>query len=386
MGRKRRGAGEGSVYRSPDGRWRGAVDLGWEGGKRSRKYVSAPTQAGAIAKLREAQRAAAEGMVTDRQTVAQLARWWLDTVVPAQVNSPNSLAHYRQIVECHLIPELGAIPVAKLSSEQVDAWLASRAHLAQTYVARMRSTLVQILRVPVRRGRLARNVAEHAAIPRAKRAGPRRSFSPAEARSLITAARGERLEALVVVGLVAGLRPGEVAGLLWADIDLDGDPPTLRVSGMVKRRPGDGSVWRDSEPKRSRAGRRTVALPAVAVEALRGHQQRQDAERVAAGELWSDQGLVFASQVGTPVDPSRLRTVFGRVARRAGIDHAVPYLMRHSAASLLLDAGASIEEVADVLGDDPATIYRHYRHRVRAVASATSRMDAVLASSPAPDS
>lgn len=124
-----------------------------------------------------------------------------------------------------------------------------------------------------------------------------------------------------------------------------------------------------------------MALPAVAVDALRGHRERQSAERVAAGELWSDQGLVFCSQVGTPLDPANLRKRFARWARRAGIDgNVVPYLVRHSAASLLLDAGASIEDAADLLGDDPQTLYRHYRHRVRPVAEAGLRMQALLAS------
>jgi integrase len=105
-------------------------------------------------------------------------------------------------------------------------------------------------------------------------------------------------------------------------------------------------------------------------------------DRRAAGDAWADDGLVFTSDVGTPVDPSHLRRVFARVAKRAGVDVGFPYILRHTAVSLLVDSGKSIETVADMLGDDPRTLYRHYRHRVRPVADASLDMQAILAAPP----
>ena len=66
------------------------------------------------------------------------------------------------------------------------------------------------------------------------------------------------------------------------------------------------------------------------------------------------------------------------MAKKAGVDVSFPYLLRHTAVSLLIDAGKSIETVADMLGDDPRTLYRHYRHRVRPVADASLAMQAIL--------
>lgn len=100
---------------------------------------------------------------------------------------------------------------------------------------------------------------------------------------------------------------------------------------------------------------------------------------MAAGELWQDHGLAFCSELGTPLDPSDLRRTFARVRDRAGLDVGFPYLLRHTSVSLLVDAGAGIEEVADLLGDDPRTLYRHYRHKVRPVAEAATRMQEILA-------
>jgi hypothetical protein len=87
----------------------------------------------------------------------------------------------------------------------------------------------------------------------------------------------------------------------------------------MKRRPkttGKGYELERGAVKKSRDGRRTVALPPRAFGALKAHKSRQAAEKLAAGALYHDQGLIFASEVGTPVDPSDLRRVFARIAKR----------------------------------------------------------------------
>jgi len=360
--------------------WVATVEVGRDPrtGQRLRRKIKGRTKTEVLRRAGELRRQVEGGAARSGGTVAELARWWLGSVVPAKVESANTIAGYRQIVECHIVPVLGAVPVARLSPEQVDAWLAARSHLSRTYLGRLRSTLAQVLREAERRGQVVRNVALLSVMPKTEPAKGRRSLTPTEAAALLEAATGERLEAALVVGLAVGLRPGEISGLLWGDLDLDAVPPTLAVTGMVKRRPEDGSVWRDNEPKKARASRRTVALPPAAVEALRDHRRRQAAERLALGDAWSDEGLVFPSEIGTPLDPSNVRRTFRRIAKRAGIAEGFPYLLRHSGASLMLHQGATIEDVADVLGDDPVTLLRHYRHQVRPVAEAALRMDAIL--------
>ena len=113
-------------------------------------------------------------------------------------------------------------------------------------------------------------------------------------------------------------------------------------------------------------------MPASLAPRLREHHAHQAEERLAAGTLWVDNDYVFSTELGTALDPANLRRTFRRIAQRAGIGDVVPYEMRHTAASLLLDQGCTVEEVADVLGDLPETIYRHYRHRVRASADAAA--------------
>jgi integrase len=74
---------------------------------------------------------------------------------------------------------------------------------------------------------------------------------------------------------------------------------------------------------------------------------------------------VFTTALGTPVDPSNLRKGLARIAVRAGLEPVLTYELRHSAASILIDAGATVEEVSDLLGNLPQTVHRHYRHRTQ---------------------
>lgn len=240
----------------------------------------------------------------------------------------------------------------------------------------MRSVLADALTHAERRNLVARNVARLSVMPKCKPAAPRDSFTAEEARALLDAAEQERLSALVATGLMLGLRPGELTGLRWSDLDLDGAPAILSVTGSMKRQPrSDGTPGYElvmGDVKQSTSGRRTVGLPLDLARRLREHRRRQAAERLAVADLWQDHGLVFCSELGSPLDPSNVRRTFARMAKRAGLDARFPYSLRHTAASLLIDAEVPVEQVADLLGDDPRTLYRFYRHRVRPVVDAAT--------------
>ena len=117
------------------------------------------------------------------------------------------------------------------------------------------------------------------------------------------------------------------------DLDVHAEAPTLTVSG------------------------RTIALPDIAADSLRSHKVATRVERLKADPLWEDNGLVFASEDGTPLDPTNLRRTFARIATKAGVDARFVYALPHTATSLLVDGGAALEQVADLLGDDPGPCY-----------------------------
>jgi integrase len=101
--------------------------------------------------------------------------------------------------------------------------------------------------------------------------------------------------------------------------------------------------WRYEDPK----SRRTLELPGLAADALREHRARPAKEYLAAGQLWQDHGLVFASLTGTPLDASHVRRAFRSITRRAGLgENWTPPELRHSFASIMSDNGVPIENIA----------------------------------------
>ncbi len=202
-----------------------------------------------------------------------------------------------------------------------------------------------------------------------------RPLTPAEARALLGAVRGDRLEALFTVALALGLRQGEALGLRWEDVDLEAG--TLRVAGALQR--VDGAL-RFVEPKSARS-RRALNLPAVAVAALRAHRARQAAERLQAGPLWQEHGPVFTTTVGTPLDAGNVRRAFKRHLRAAGLPPTVRFHdLHHTTASLLLAQRVHPRLVMEVLGHSQIGLtmdtYSHVLPALRQEVAA--QMDALL--------
>ena len=102
------------------------------------------------------------------------------------------------------------------------------------------------------------------------------------------------------------------------------------------------------EPKTSSA-RRTVVLPRFAVHHLEEHKKRQDAERLALGDAWREHGLVFASSVGTPIEPRNVNRRWDELRRRAGLEGLRLHDLRHYA-TFLLAQGVPARAIMDVLG------------------------------------
>ena len=96
--------------------------------------------------------------------------------------------------------------------------------------------------------------------------------------------------------------------------------------------------------------RRTLALTPEIVARLREHRAHQAEARIGAGELWREHGLVFTSEVGTPVDPDNFSHAFARLCESAGLGHWHPHELRHSGASLMLAQGTPLHVVSEVLG------------------------------------
>ena len=370
----RRGNGEGSIVKRSDGRWCAAVSL--EGGRR--KFIYGRTRHDVADRMAAALRDREHGvLLTSRpQTLAQfLARWLQDSVRPTV--RPKTYTSYSQLVSVHIAPALGAVPLAKLDPPRVQRFLNDKlqegrisARTVQYLHAVLRAALGQALK-----WRLVQvNVATLVDSPRVERPEVR-SVSPGDARTLLEATHGDRLEALYTLALAVGLRQGEALGLHWQDVNLEDG--TLRVRVALQRLDGRGLVC--VEPKTARS-RRSVALPPQVVESLRMHKSRQAQERLIAGSRWQDTGLVFTTATGAPLEGTSITHRFQKLLQRAGLPHLRFHDLRHACASLLLAQGVHPRVVMETLGHSQISLTMNtYSHVIPALQrDAAERMDAIL--------
>jgi integrase len=372
----KRGRNEGTIFKRSDGRWLAAIDLGWENGKRKRKYIYGSTRAAVAEQLTRLLRDKAQGLpvALERQTLRQFLEDWLEQSVGPRV-APRTFESWRLIVHRHIDPALGAVPLQKVSPQNIRALLNRKLEdgLSAQTVRHIRTVLRCALGEAVKFGLIVRNSA-------ALVEGPRiphheiHPLTPEEARRFLDAAKGERLEALYSVALAVGLRRGEALGLRWHEVDLD--QRILRVNQTVQRVNGK---LRFLEPKTERS-RRTIIIPDTVVATLRLHRKRQLEERLLAGAKWRDFGLVFATRVGTPLEPRNVHRDFKRILAKARVHDQRFHDLRHAAASLLLAQGINPRVVMELLGHSRIGITMDtYSHVVPSLMrEAADKMDQIL--------
>ncbi|WP_158412118.1 site-specific integrase [Ilumatobacter nonamiensis] len=214
--------------------------------------------------------------------------------------------------------------------------------------------------------------------PDAAPSTPLKSMTSEQVRAFLSASEGTHLDAMWRIMAFLGVRPGEAAGLSWDDVDFANQ--LIHIRRALKR--GASGELFIGAPKTMQSVR-SLDAPAEVFDALRVRKRVQNIERLAAGKVWTnEEGLVFTTSVGTPTDPAKNRKEFDQVVKTAGLaPEWSPNSLRHTAASLLSDAGVALEIVADQLGHkDTRMASLHYRHRVRPAVSGGTMMRQLLTS------
>lgn len=396
MAKRKRGNAEGSVYKMADGRWRAAVTTGWKenaAGKRApvRVIVTKATRHEVADELKKKLADQQKGIpiVSEKQTVAKFLEHWLDQVVKPGVR-PKTHRTYADLCKHHITPAIGEIPLGKLSPQHIREFLNAKlaAGLSPRTVKHVLVTLRGALAVALKDGQIPRNVAALVDPPRCQKAEAQ-VFTPDQARAFLDAVRGQRYEAAFTAAVALGLREGEVLGLQWSDVDLEGG--RLTVSGALQR--VNKKLVR-VEPK-SRSSRRAIQLPAVCAAAFARHRSDQDSMRRWAGSRWQETGYVFTTRIGTPLDARDLLREYYRITRPKPKEEGTPapqlefppirfHDLRHSAATLLLAQGVSPRYITDLLGHSQVSFtlqtYAHVLPEVRK--QVATKMDEIFAPKP----
>jgi integrase len=371
--RSRRGQGEDSIYwDASKNRYVGAVSLGFgPSGTRIRKKVTGRTKTEVRDKLRDLHKQVESGLRPRRRyTVGDALDDWL--AVGLEGLSARTVILYRDTIGKALREELGTVKLTDLTAGDVQKALAATASRSSTRTVQIvHNVLVRAIRQAERDDLVGRNVAALVKSPKGQGAGrPSKSLTLEQAVALMAAARGTRLEAYITLSLLTGLRTEEVRALRWDHVVawVDGQWEPVGEAGFDHEQLAV-FVWRadraggDTKTARSR---RTLALPRRCGEALREHRVRQAEDRLAAGPLWRDHSLVFASVVGTPLDDNNVRRQFRVITEAAGLGATwVPRELRHTFVSLLSAHGVPVEAIALLAGhNQTATTELVYRHQI----------------------
>jgi integrase len=362
--KRRRGHGEGSIYRRTDGRWCSVVDLGYINGKRVRKTVYGKTRKEVADKLPALLTAQKQGVAlpTSQTKVSEfLTRWLEEAVKPT--NAPTTYESYRMMVVNHISPMIGNHRLDKLTRSHVQQMLNAKtsAGLSPRTVQYIRAVLRTALNDAIKWELLTRNVAALAEPPRQTR-DEVKPLTAEQVTALFDAVKDDRLEALYIVAGTLGLRRGESVGLRWIDIDFNQETISLRKQiQLVEGQPQLVDL-------KTRRSQRTLPMTEDVKRALRRRLEREHVDRTLAGSRWrgDEWGLVFPSTVGTPLNGSNLLLQIRTHYAAAGIPTDFDFkTLRHTAATVLAMKGVHSRIAMAILGHSQiATTMEIYSHAV----------------------
>jgi len=347
----KRGNGEGSITRRKSGGWMAQFTVYTAKG-RKRKTLYGKTRQEVAAKLAKALSDREGGLVYDAEGLKlgeYLGRWLEDSVKGTVRNT--TYERYEQISRARIVPMLGGVKLKALSPTHVRGLYKEKlSSLSPRTVQYIHVTLHKALKQAVSDGLIPRNATEAVKPPQVRREEIR-PLTPEQVKMLLEAASGDRLEALYVLAVHTGLRQGELLGLKWDDIDLE--TGTLQVRRALTTAKGGPRL---AAPK-TKGSRRRVSLTGSAAQALKSHLERQLEEIDRAGSLWQENGLVFASETGAPLDRRDLTSRrFKPLLKRAGLTHFRFHDLRHTCATLLLTQNVNPKVVSEMLGHSSIAI------------------------------
>jgi integrase len=290
-----------------------------------------------------------------RLTVAAFLNRWIEHM-RGQV-SPRSHERYAEIARKNVAPLLGAIGLTKLQPAHISAAYAKalasgrrdgQGGLSPRTVHHMHRVLRQALQQAVRWQMLVRNPADMVKPPKVERK-QMRTLDADGTVALIEAARGSDIFVPILLGVLCGLRRGEVAALRWRSVDLD--TGTLAVVASTEQT--DRGV-REKETKSGKG--RAVVLPALVAEELRAHRLRQAETLLQLGVRLSGNHHVVARADGLPLQPRSLTHAFVKFIRLHGLQPIRLHDLRHSHATHMLAAGVHPKIAQERLGHSSVSV------------------------------
>lgn len=348
------------------GSWQWVLEYGRDSNGRRLQTSKAgfATKAGAQSALQETVRTLMTDVDVTSLTVGEYLETWL---TGKHALKPKTTALYRDMTDNYLVPNLGKVRLLELRAHHLDRMysnivLGRRGRpLSPSTIRRVHAVLRSALNSAVKRRLLPYSPAEQIELAPENPKRPK-PWTVDECRTFLRDIADDRLANLYRLILFTGMRRGEAIGLRWQDVDLA--RACLSVEQQITEVRGRGVV---GTPKTKR-GTRVIPIDDGTVAMLRRHQEMQDVERTAWGPAWNDAGLVFTREDGRPLRPEYATRHFQALAKRSCLPAIRLHDLRHTNASLALEAGVEMKVVSDRLGHSQisvtADLYTHVNEPV----------------------
>jgi integrase len=311
-----------------------------------------------------------------KATVGEYLSTWINDIHASQLKA-TTLERYKQVINKHLIPELGTIKLQDLRASHVQALytnlLTRPTATGEPLSPRTVELIGTVLKIAIKYAVnvdevMAVNPASRVPLPKGKGSIPA-PWSIQELNTFLDVARTHRLFFFFRLSAFTGARRGELLALKWSDFD--GSAITISKNRLSVNK----QVVVQNSTKGGTNGQRRVPLDRETIELFSAHRKRQLLERLALGEYWQDTGYVFTQENGLPIYPHTPSDLFQKLLTKAGLRPTRLHDQRHLHATELLRLGEPLHVVASRLGHRDAmvtaTIYAHVSDQQAETASST---------------
>ena len=369
----RNAQGSGTIRQRPDGLWEARFVTGIDPktGKGIRKSVYAKTQKEVRQKLAQAIAAIDTGDYRDptKLTVGQWMDIWTQTYLVGV--KPSTAFLYSEQVRLHIKPALNAVKLDALNAHTIQNFYnklgeaqGEKSGLSAKSIKNIHGILHKALQQAVAIGYIRFNPSEACKLPRIEKKDIK-PLDDEQVKAFLKAIEGHRHETLYKVALFTGIREGEVLGLMWDCVDLDNG--TITINKQLRREQKKGGEYYFSPPKNDKT--RTITPAPWIIKLLRVHRAKQAENRLKAGELWKDTGLVFTNEIGELISYRTVYDCFKRVVATIGCPNTRFHDLRHTYAVASIRSGDDIKTVQGNLGHATVAftldVYAHFTEQMK---------------------
>jgi len=249
-----------------------------------------------------------------------------------------------QIIRTHVIPSIGNIRICNLNSLHIQKFI-NELHekgLADSTIKRIYNVVNTSLNKAEKLQLVQRNVASSIDKPKVSHK-EMKAWDVGEVQKFLDLASTSRYYIAFHLAIMTGMRQGEILGLRWQDVDLEGS--ILRITQTLSH---DGKEF--VQGAKTASGIRTIALPPETIVALKSHRHVTSQERLMLGEMYQVSGLVVCTSKGTKMPPRSLSTVWTSLLEKSDLPKIRFHDLRHTHASLMLKMGVNAKVVSERLG------------------------------------